>query len=78
MERLIESKKRVEPISAQLLEVLDDDTGKHAVGELVNQWAGLIKRQASYEQYREKHSSENAIDVKNKGNYLLDAQWQTG
>src|SRR6266566_5280190 len=54
MERLIENKTRVEPVSAQLLEVLDDTAGKQAVAELVKQWAGLNKLQARYEQYREK------------------------
>jgi type I restriction enzyme M protein len=41
MERLIENKSTVEPVSKQLLEVLDDDVGKEAVAELVKQWAGL-------------------------------------
>ncbi len=54
MERLIENKTRVEPVSAQLLEVLDDTAGKQAVAELVKQWAGLNKLQTRYEQYREK------------------------
>jgi type I restriction enzyme M protein len=71
MERLIESKTRVEPISAQLLEVLDDDAGKEAVGELVKQWAGLNKLQARYEQYRAKHSGEKAVDAKNKAQHQL-------
>src|SRR5215831_11167299 len=35
MERLIENKTKVEPVSAQLLEVLDDDAGKQAVAGLV-------------------------------------------
>ena len=48
----IQSKARVEPISAQLLEVLDDDAGKKAVGELVKQWAGLNELQTRYEQYQ--------------------------
>ena len=34
MERLLESKTHIEPISAQLLEVLDDDAGKSAVGAI--------------------------------------------
>ncbi len=51
MERLIESKTHVEPISAQLLEVLADDAGKSAVGALVKQWAGLAKLQARYATY---------------------------
>jgi type I restriction enzyme M protein len=71
MERLIESKTRVEPISAQLLEVLDDEAGKQAVGELVKQWANLNKLQTRYAQYREKHASEKAVDQKNKAQHQL-------
>ncbi|PPK68179.1 type I restriction enzyme M protein [Methylobacter tundripaludum] len=51
MERLIENKTKVEPVSAQLLEVLDDVGGKQAVGELVQQWAGLAKLKTRYEKY---------------------------
>ena len=71
MERLIDSKTRVEPISAQLLGVLDDIAGKQAVGELVKQWAGLTKLHARCEQYREKHCSEKAVDAKNKAQHQL-------
>src|SRR6266404_853600 len=71
MERLNESKTRVEPLSAQLLEVLDDEPGKRAVAELVKQWAGLIKLQARYEQYREKHIGNKAIEEKNKAQHNL-------
>ena len=71
MERLIESKTRVEPISAQLLEVLDDDDGKHAVAELVKQWAGLNKLQTRYDQYHEKHSGEKTLAQKNKAQHQL-------
>ena len=39
MERLIENKTKVEPVSEQLLEVLDDAAGKRAVAELIKQWA---------------------------------------
>ena len=67
MERLIENKTRVEPVSAQLLEVLDDDAGKQAVGELVKQWAGLNKLQTRYEQYGEKHAGEKAVDAEEQG-----------
>ncbi len=51
MERMVENKTRVEPVSAQLLEVLDDAGGKQAVGELVRQWAGLAKLKTRYAQY---------------------------
>ncbi len=71
MERLVESKTHVEPISTQLLEVLDDEAGKSAVGALVKQWAGLAKLQTRYEQYREKHVGEKAVDAKNKAQHQL-------
>lgn len=51
MQQLQKSKTQIEPLSQQILEVLDDATGKEAVGELVQQWAGLGKLQAKYEQY---------------------------
>ncbi|MEQ1883714.1 MAG: class I SAM-dependent DNA methyltransferase [Bryobacteraceae bacterium] len=71
IERLIGSKARVEPISTQLLEVLDDDAGKRAVGELVKQWAALKQLQSRYEQYRDKHAGERAVDAKNKAQRQL-------
>src|SRR5262245_3249750 len=71
MERLIDNKTRVEPVSAPLLEVLDDAAGKPAVGELLKQWAGLNKLQTRYEQYREKHAGEKAVDQKNKAQQQL-------
>jgi len=71
MERLIENKMRVEPVSAQILEVLDDAAGRRAVAELVKHWAGLNKLQSGYEQYRERHSGEKAVDQKNKAQQKL-------
>lgn len=66
MERLIDSKNRVVPLSAQLLEVLDDAAGKEAVAALSKQWAGLKKLQTRYEQYRNIRIDQKAVDVKNK------------
>ncbi|HKR61334.1 MAG TPA: N-6 DNA methylase [Pyrinomonadaceae bacterium] len=71
MERLIENKTRVELVSAQLLEVLNDEAGKQAVAALVKQWASLNKLQTRYEQYREKHAREKAVDAKNKAQHQL-------
>jgi type I restriction enzyme M protein len=71
MERLIENKTRVEPVSVQLLAVLEDTAGKQAVSELVKQWASLNKLQSRYEQYREKHVDEKAVDQKNKAQHQL-------
>lgn len=66
MKRLIESQERVEPISEQLLEVLDDEAGKQAVRKLVKLWADLSRLQIQYEQYREKYSKEKSQDAQNK------------
>jgi len=71
MERLVENKTRVEPVSGQLLEVLDDAAGKQAVTELVKQWASLNNLQSRYAQYRDKHANEKAVDQKNKAQQQL-------
>ena len=71
MQRLVDNKTRVEPVSAQLLAVLDDEAGKQAVGELVQQWAALAKLKTRYAQYREKHADETAVDRKNKAQQQL-------
>jgi type I restriction enzyme M protein len=71
MERLVESKTRVEPVSIQLIEVLADSAGKQAVAELVKQWAGLSTLQTCYEQYRGQYHSEKAVDAKNKAQHQL-------
>ncbi|MEE7627888.1 N-6 DNA methylase [Methylobacter sp. Wu8] len=71
MQRLVENKTSVEPVCAQLLEVLDDAGGKQAVGELVQQWARLAKLKTRYAQYREKHADETAVDKKNKAQQQL-------
>jgi len=71
MERLMENKTKVEPISAQLLEVLDDKDGKLAVAELVKQWANLNKLQTRYKEYSDKVAREKQIDKKNKAQRRL-------
>ncbi len=71
MERLIENKTRVEPISTQLLDVLDDEAGKQAVAALVKQWASLDKLQSRYAQYRENLKGEKSVDKKNKAQHQL-------
>jgi len=71
IERLIENKTKVAPVSAQLLEVLDDTAGRRAITELAEQWTGLNKLQTRYGQYREKHGVENDVDQKNKAQHKL-------
>ena len=51
MERLIENNEKIEPVCAQLLDVLDDADGKQAVSELLQHWAELEKLQNRYQQY---------------------------
>jgi type I restriction enzyme M protein len=71
MGRLVENETKVEPVCAQLLEVLDAAAGKHAVADIVKQWATLNKPQARYEQYCEKHIGEKGVDQKNKAQHQL-------
>ncbi len=69
MERLFENKEKVEPVSHQLLEVLEDDAGKEAVGGLVAQWSGLKKLDSLHEQYRKKHDAD--FDKRNRAQHEL-------
>jgi len=71
MEKLTENKTRVEPVSEQLLEVLEDKDGKQAVAELVKQWSGLKYLQNKHSQYLEKHGKESSIEKKNKAQLHL-------
>ncbi len=74
MKRLAENEAKVQPVSAQLLEVLDDDAGRHAVADLVKQWAGLGKLRSRYEQYRAKYAGDEAVERKNRAQrHLHDA-----
>lgn len=71
MERLVENKAKVEPVSLHLLDVLDDAAGKQAVAELVQQWTGLDKLKSRYVQYQEEHADEMAVDKKNSAQQQL-------
>jgi len=71
MERLVENKSLVEPVTAQLLDVLDDAVGKQAVAELVTQWAGLNKLQARYAKYLEGERSRDPVGATNKAQHQL-------
>ncbi|TSA37778.1 MAG: SAM-dependent DNA methyltransferase [Verrucomicrobiaceae bacterium] len=73
MERLVENKSRVEPVSAQLLEVLDDDDGKQAVRGLVKQWAALAKLQARYESFLKAAAPSAPVAKRNKAQHELRA-----
>jgi len=71
MEMLVESKTQVEPLSEQLLEVLDSDGGKQAVAVLVKQWLGLKKLKNRYGQYLEKSDKQATIGKRNRFQHNL-------
>ncbi len=77
---LAENKTQVEPVSEQLLEVLDDAQGKVAVGELVAQWKELTKLQKKYEAYQAtvegKFSDKNLVDTINESQHSLQENFE--
>jgi len=66
MALLQENKQRVEPVSEQLLEVLENGKGKLVVDELVSQWKGLKTLQGSYKKYLGKADGQLETDVEIK------------
>ncbi|WP_295442090.1 class I SAM-dependent DNA methyltransferase [uncultured Thiodictyon sp.] len=73
MERLAENRQQVEPVSAQLLAVLDDQAGKAAVARLVNAWDGLDTLQQAYAAYQRRHVDQAAVEAKNIAQRELSA-----
>lgn len=71
MQRLRENATKVEPVSTQLLEVLDDAEGKAAVKALVKQWKGLEKLDAHYAQHVTQSAKLTDIDARNKAQQKL-------
>ena len=71
MERLIENNEKIEPVCAQLLDVLDDAAGKQAVTELLQRWRALDKLVFHFVQYQEGYMFAVAIDRKNKAQQQL-------
>ena len=71
MDKLIEGKEQVEPISELLLEVLDGNGGKEAVVDLVKKWSDLKKLRTRYDRYLQKNGKKTDIDKKNKAQHAL-------
>lgn len=57
MERLIENNEKIEHVCAQLLDVLDDAGGKHAVEALLQHWAELDTLKTRYRCYLQQNGS---------------------
>ncbi|MCC7278972.1 MAG: SAM-dependent DNA methyltransferase [Chromatiaceae bacterium] len=73
MERLAENRQQVEPVSAQLLAVLDDQAGKAAVAGLVKAWDGLNALQQAYAAYQQCNGDQAKVNVKNTAQRELSA-----
>lgn len=73
MERLAENSKQVEPVSAQILEVLDDKDGKDAVASLVKTWEDLTPLEKAYATYQKKNGDKTTVDKKNSAQQELRA-----
>ncbi len=70
MEKLIETKTQVEPVSVQLLDVLDGNGGKEAVADLAKKWSDLKKLQTRYDGYLKKNG-KSSVGKKNEAQHAL-------
>ncbi len=66
MARLAENRAQVEPVSQQLLEVLNDEQGKATVASLTAQWERLTELQFAYQAYLGGTQQLTDIDAKNQ------------
>lgn len=69
MEGLIKNEQKVEPVTVQLLDVLNDKQGKQAVKELLEQWHGLKSLQKTYMAYQNQRF--NDLSSHNKAQHAL-------
>ncbi len=73
MERLAINSALVKPVSAQLLEVLDDGPGKAAVAGLVAAWQGLADLRRAYDDYQRASQGLRTVAEKNLAQQQLRA-----
>ena len=73
MERLADNRQQVEPVSAQLLGVLEDQAGQAAVAGLVKAWDGLDMLQQAYVAYQQHHGDRATVEDKNTAQRELRA-----
>ena len=71
MDSLAENKIQVEPVSEQILEVLDDKVGKDAVASLVKTWDDLASLEKAYATYRKKNGDKATVAKTNKAQHEL-------
>jgi type I restriction enzyme M protein len=79
MTLLLDNQQQVQPVSAQLLDVLDDEQGKLAVADLVKQWQGLEVLQQSQQAYTQavagQLSKVGEVDGINEAQHKLRASF---
>jgi type I restriction enzyme M protein len=75
MERLAENRLLVEPVSAQLLDVLDDQSGVDAVAHLVKTWEAHAPLEEAYAAYRIKQDF-TTVEEKNAAQHELRATFE--
>jgi len=79
VDQLLINRERVEPVSEQLLDVLDDTQGKQAVGELVSQWQGLKALKQANDDYTEAAdlhlTAPGAVETANRKQQELRAKF---
>ncbi len=70
VELLEENYKQVQPVSEQLIEVLNDAQGKSAVGDLVSQWKALTNLKGNFANYIKETSGKltKKADIKTFNN----------
>jgi len=73
MQRLADNRQQVEPVSAQLLAVLEDEAGKAAVASLVKAWDGLEALQRAYAAYQRHNGDQATVEDKNSAQRALRA-----
>ncbi|MCK5196813.1 MAG: N-6 DNA methylase, partial [Spirochaetales bacterium] len=69
MEGLIKNEQKVEPVTVQLLDVLNEEQGKQAVKELLAQWHDLKSHQKTYKAYLDQ--TFNDLSLHNKAQHTL-------
>jgi len=73
MARLAENCQQVEPVSKQLLAVLDDKTGKEAVASLVETWENLWPLKTAWASYQKENGGKASTNDKNAAQQALRA-----
>lgn len=71
LSKLAENATHIQPLSLQLLEVLENGAAAQAVKDLQKQWKTLAKLQDKYAAYQAAIKAEKSLDKKNKAQHKL-------